>query len=83
MPKVKELFELNQGKQNENKKIKKKNKKQKKIHRYGSFEHAEEAFNAVLNMEPDFEKYNEIYFRLGVMYKQQHKYDRSYEVIFT
>jgi tetratricopeptide (TPR) repeat protein len=47
--------------------------------RYGSFEHAEEAFNAVLKMDPQFEKKNEIYFRLGIIYKQQLKYDKSLE----
>lgn len=48
--------------------------------RYGSFEHAEEAFTAVLKMDPAFEKANEIYFRLGIIYKQQQKYDQSLEV---
>jgi len=43
--------------------------------RYGSFEHAEEAFTAVLKMDPKFEKSNEIYFRLGIIYKQQSKYE--------
>ncbi|KAL1920505.1 uncharacterized protein VTP21DRAFT_882 [Calcarisporiella thermophila] len=45
--------------------------------RYGSLEHAEEAFTAVMRMEPKFEKANEIYFRLGIIYKQQQKYDLS------
>ncbi|ORE11518.1 TPR-like protein [Rhizopus microsporus var. microsporus] len=45
--------------------------------RYGSIEHAEEAFSAVLKMDPNFEKANEIYFRLGIIYKQQQKYDLS------
>jgi tetratricopeptide (TPR) repeat protein len=44
--------------------------------RYGSLEHAEEAFNAVLKMNPNFEKKNETYFRLGVIYKQQMKLDK-------
>ena len=48
--------------------------------RYDSYEHAEEAFSAVLRMEPQFEKANEIYFRLGVIYKQQGKLDKSLEV---
>jgi tetratricopeptide (TPR) repeat protein len=48
--------------------------------RYSSFEHAEEAFAAVLKMEPTFEKANEIYFRLGIIYKQQAKYDQALEV---
>lgn len=47
--------------------------------RYGSLEHAEEAFSSVLRMEPHFEKANEIYFRLGIIYKQQHKYPASLE----
>ncbi len=45
--------------------------------RYGSFDHAEEAFSSVLKMEPKFEKANEIYFRLGIIYKQQGKYESS------
>ena len=49
--------------------------------RYGSLEHAEEAFSQVMHMQPDFEKANEIYFRLGIIYKQQQKYDQSLEVI--
>lgn len=28
----------------------------------------------------DFEKANEIYFRLGIIYKQQHKYPASLDV---
>ncbi|KAK4695106.1 general transcriptional corepressor CYC8, partial [Lecanoromycetidae sp. Uapishka_2] len=47
--------------------------------RYGSLEHAEEAFSQVMLMQPDFEKANEIYFRLGIIYKQQQKYDQSLE----
>ncbi|KAJ3340086.1 glucose repression mediator protein [Gonapodya sp. JEL0774] len=45
--------------------------------RYGSYDHAEEAFAAVIRMEPKFEKANEIYFRLGIIYKQQSKFDLS------
>ncbi|KAI7888927.1 uncharacterized protein EV154DRAFT_539067 [Mucor mucedo] len=45
--------------------------------RYGSLEHAEEAFSAVMKMDPHFEKSDEIYFRLGIIYKQQRKYDLS------
>eukprot|EP01119_Soliformovum_irregulare_P008699 TRINITY_DN217_c0_g1_i1.p1 TRINITY_DN217_c0_g1~~TRINITY_DN217_c0_g1_i1.p1 ORF type:complete len:733 (-),score=188.95 TRINITY_DN217_c0_g1_i1:215-2413(-) len=45
--------------------------------RYGSFEHAEEAFTAVLKMDGKFEKSNEIYFRLGIIYKQQMKYEQA------
>ncbi|KAI9311222.1 hypothetical protein BX666DRAFT_1868286 [Dichotomocladium elegans] len=45
--------------------------------RYGSIEHAEEAFSAVMKMDAGFEKANEIYFRLGIIYKQQQKYDLS------
>lgn len=48
--------------------------------RYGSLEHAEEAFSQVMGMQPDFEKANEIYFRLGIIYKQQQKYEQSLEV---
>ena len=48
--------------------------------RYGSLEHAEEAFSQVMRMEPNFEKANEIYFRLGIIYKQQQKFQSSLEV---
>lgn len=48
--------------------------------RYGSLEHAEEAFSQVMRMQPDFDKANEIYFRLGIIYKQQSKYQQSLEV---
>jgi glucose repression mediator protein len=64
--------------------------------RYGSFEHAEEAFSSVLKMDPsesrlfiqlsvlahtaEFDKANEIYFRLGIIYKHQRKYSASLEV---
>lgn len=47
--------------------------------RYGSLEHAEEAFASVVHMDPDYEKANEIYFRLGIIYKQQNKYQASLE----
>lgn len=49
--------------------------------RYGSFEHAEEAFSSVLKMDPKFEKSDEIYFRLGIIYKQLGKYDSALQVI--
>ncbi|KAK4516196.1 uncharacterized protein ATC70_011165 [Mucor velutinosus] len=45
--------------------------------RYGSLEHAEEAFSAVMKMDPQFEKASEVYFRLGIIYKQQRKFDPS------
>lgn len=48
--------------------------------RYGSLDHAEEAFSQVMQMQPDFEKANEIYFRLGIIYKQQQKFNQSLEV---
>jgi glucose repression mediator protein len=50
--------------------------------RYGSLEHAEEAFSQVMRMQPDFEKANEIYFRLGIIYKQQQKFSQSLEVSY-
>lgn len=48
--------------------------------RYGSYDYAEEAFSQVMQIQPDFEKANEIYFRLGIIYKQQTKYQQSLEV---
>ncbi|OSX68060.1 hypothetical protein POSPLADRAFT_1127184, partial [Postia placenta MAD-698-R-SB12] len=47
--------------------------------RYGSLDHAEEAFASVLKMDKDFDKANEILFRLGIIYKQQGKYADSLE----
>ncbi|BGP18618.1 hypothetical protein JCM10213_004167 [Rhodosporidiobolus nylandii] len=47
--------------------------------RYGSLEHAEEAFSSVIRMDPNFEKSNEIFFRLGIIYKQQRKSVQSLE----
>ena len=48
--------------------------------RYGSLEHAEEAFSSVLRMDKDFDKADEIFFRLGIIYKQQQKYEESLKV---
>ena len=68
--------------------------------RYGSTEHAEEAFAGVIKIDPctyicllsycgqakrniiDYEKSNEVYFRLGIIYKQQHNYSIALEVSF-
>ena len=36
-----------------------------------------------MRMEPNFEKANEIYFRLGIIYKQQQKFQQSLEVSRT
>ncbi|KAI9716634.1 MAG: glucose repression mediator protein [Chrysothrix sp. TS-e1954] len=47
--------------------------------RYGSLDHAEEAFSQVMRMAPDFEKANEIYFRLDIIYKQQMKFPERSE----
>ncbi|KAG5513919.1 hypothetical protein PMAC_000541 [Pneumocystis sp. 'macacae'] len=47
--------------------------------RYGSLEHAEEAFSQAIQIDPYFDKANEIYFRLGIIYRQQHKYTQSLE----
>lgn len=51
--------------------------------RYGSYDYAEEAFSQVMQIQPDFEKANEIYFRLGIIYKQQQKYQQSLEVSYA
>lgn len=47
--------------------------------RYGSLEYAEEAFTRVLELDPKFEKNNEIYFRLGIIYKHQGKLTQALE----
>jgi tetratricopeptide (TPR) repeat protein len=49
--------------------------------RYGTEEHAEEAYLAVLKMDPKFEKIHEIYFRLSQIYKHRQKYDHAIECI--
>jgi hypothetical protein len=36
-----------------------------------------------MRMAPEFEKANEIYFRLGIIYKQQQKFNQSLEVCWT
>jgi hypothetical protein len=43
-------------------------------------DHAEEAFSAVVRMDQEFEKNDEIYFRLGIIYKQKRKYDLALQV---
>jgi general transcriptional corepressor CYC8 len=48
--------------------------------RYASFDHAEEAFSNVLYIDPNHRKRSEIYFRLGIIYKQQKKYRESIDV---
>ncbi|KAF8871856.1 hypothetical protein BD779DRAFT_1680060 [Infundibulicybe gibba] len=45
--------------------------------RYGSLDHAEEAFFAWTRVYLGFGEANEILFRLGIIYKQQSKYDES------
>ncbi|SCU82075.1 LADA_0C02850g1_1 [Lachancea dasiensis] len=47
--------------------------------RYGSLDYAEEAFAKVLELDPQFEKANEIYFRLGIIYKHQGKWSQALE----
>ncbi len=47
--------------------------------RYGSYEHAEDAFSAVIEIDPNFERSNEIYFRLGIIYKHENKFENSLE----
>lgn len=47
--------------------------------RYGSLDYAEEAFAKVLELDPHFEKANEIYFRLGIIYKHQGKWSQALE----
>ena len=47
--------------------------------RYGSLEYAEEAFVRVLELDPNFDKANEIYFRLGIIYKHQGKLQLALE----
>lgn len=36
-----------------------------------------------MRMAPDFEKANEVYFRLGIIYKQQQKYTQSLDVCIS
>ncbi|OMJ17712.1 General transcriptional corepressor ssn6 [Smittium culicis] len=44
---------------------------------YNAYDSAEEAFIAVMQMDPKFEKSNEIYFRLGIIHKCQQRYKDS------
>eukprot|EP00186_Timspurckia_oligopyrenoides_P004172 CAMPEP_0182443732 /NCGR_PEP_ID=MMETSP1172-20130603/2380_1 /TAXON_ID=708627 /ORGANISM="Timspurckia oligopyrenoides, Strain CCMP3278" /LENGTH=1082 /DNA_ID=CAMNT_0024639093 /DNA_START=169 /DNA_END=3417 /DNA_ORIENTATION=+ len=48
--------------------------------RYGSLEHALEAFLAVLNIAPDFERIDEVCFCIGIIYKDQGQYDKALEL---
>lgn len=45
--------------------------------RCGSFDLAKEAFNRVLEIDPNYNKKADIYFRLGIIYKQEHKFQRA------
>ena len=36
-----------------------------------------------MRMSPDFDRANEIYFRLGIIYKQQGKFNQSLDVSVT
>lgn len=45
--------------------------------RYGYKEYAEEVFSEVMRISPDFEKANEIHYRLGIIYKQQQRFAKS------
>jgi tetratricopeptide (TPR) repeat protein len=45
--------------------------------RYGSLEHADEALEAVLKMDPNFAKAREVKFRLGVIAKQRGDYPKA------
>jgi len=47
--------------------------------RYGSLDHALEAFLAVLNISPDFERADEVCFCIGIIYKEQQEFDRALE----
>lgn len=48
--------------------------------RYGLLKLAEEAFIQVVRVQPNSERAKEVYFRLGVIYKQQQKFQPSLEV---
>lgn len=44
--------------------------------RFGSLEHALEAFLTVLEISPDFERVDEVCFCIGIIYKEQKNYDK-------
>ncbi|OLY85428.1 General transcriptional corepressor ssn6 [Smittium mucronatum] len=44
---------------------------------YNAYDSAEEAFIAVMQMDPKFEKSSEVYFRLGIIHKCQRRYKDS------
>ncbi|CAN8063290.1 unnamed protein product [Agarophyton chilense] len=45
--------------------------------RYGSLDNALEAFLAVLSISPDFERVDEVCFCIGIIYKEQQKFDEA------
>eukprot|EP00178_Gracilaria_changii_P016717 TRINITY_DN48024_c0_g1_i1.p1 TRINITY_DN48024_c0_g1~~TRINITY_DN48024_c0_g1_i1.p1 ORF type:complete len:1424 (+),score=205.98 TRINITY_DN48024_c0_g1_i1:788-5059(+) len=45
--------------------------------RYGSLDNALEAFLAVLSISPDFERADEVCFCIGIIYKEQQKFDEA------
>ena len=45
--------------------------------RYGSLDHALEAFLAVLSIAPDFERADEVCFCIGIIYKEQQNFDEA------
>lgn len=47
--------------------------------RCGSFDLAKEAFSRVLEIDPNYSKKADIYFRLGIIFKQEQKYHRALE----
>ena len=48
--------------------------------RYNSYDQAEGYFNTALRHSKDFEKKDDIQYRLGIIHKQQKKYDASLQV---
>ncbi|RKP37475.1 hypothetical protein BJ085DRAFT_17381, partial [Dimargaris cristalligena] len=48
---------------------------------FGSYDLAEEAFSTVMQLDAKFDKANEIYFRLSMLYKGQSRFDKSLECL--
>lgn len=47
--------------------------------RFGMLHNALQAFHAVLNISPNFERADEVCYAVGLIYKEQHKYDLAHK----
>ncbi|PXF46959.1 General transcriptional corepressor ssn6 [Gracilariopsis chorda] len=47
--------------------------------RLGMLDNALEAFHSVLTVTPNYQRADEVYYAIGLIYKEQHKYERAHE----